>query len=310
MIFLCITIFVDLPGTTLLWDEVQNTGHIPVFGIIALALLMFLRSANLFRDKSAIYLYLSALVLTVLLGVFVEVCQSFLQRDADINDVLHDAIGAGAFLSLSAARKRQVAVSSRGRELSLRIGFAVPGLLLLLLGFYPVISLSVAYIDRYKSFPRLTEFGASWNTRFVSLQRAILTGITEGHDIHSTDVNVHGARLTLLPGTYPGITIVETTADWTGYTSLLFSVFSQLDEPVAVVLRIHDRRHNFEFNDRYNQRLVVKPGRNDYQIPLRDVQNAPVARVMDMQQIASIMLFCIDLKTPITLDISDFWLEK
>jgi hypothetical protein len=59
-----------------------------------------------------------------------------------------------------------------------------------------------------------------------------------------------------------------------------------------LTLRIHDRLHNWEYEDRFNRQLVIAPStRKIVGIPLQDIEVAPARRRMDMAAITSVMLF-------------------
>jgi hypothetical protein len=74
-------------------------------------------------------------------------------------------------------------------------------------------------------------------------------------------------------------------------------------------VRIHDKQHNDEYNDRYNETLRVQPGANVFSLPLQAIAQAPIARALDLRQIAEIKLFAVNANAPIAFDLGVVRLE-
>ena len=115
--------------------------------------------------------------------------------------------------------------------------------------------------------------------------------------------------VSLEPAEYPGISIIEPVPDWKAYESLFVAIYSKYDHIIRLTIRIHDAVHNQSHSDRYNLSLVVEPGINKYKIRLKDVEQAPANREMDMTGIAGLVLFASKLDKPVTLGISSIRLN-
>ena len=120
-------------------------------------------------------------------------------------------------------------------------------------------------------------------------------------------------KLELLPGKYPGLYIDKFVSDWHSYKHLNLEVYNPLTSDFSVVLRIHDAKHRESGNavsDRFNRHITLRPGWNSIKQTLSDVRNAPSSRQMNMQQIAGLMLFSIDVRKTIILNVGEIALEK
>ena len=77
--------------------------------------------------------------------------------------------------------------------------------------------------------------------------------------------------------------------------------------------RVHDQLHKElarAYTDRFNTRFFVKNGWNDFQISLRDVQQAPATREMDMHKIEGFAIFVISQPRPRVLYLDNVYLSK
>ena len=80
--------------------------------------------------------------------------------------------------------------------------------------------------------------------------------------------------------------------------------------PLEITIRIDDRAHNGEYQDRYNQSFRLVPGPNRIRIPLARVRSAPRDRALDLQAIARVFLFAAGLRETRTLLIGRFTLQE
>lgn len=82
----------EFPSDSMFWSEVQNTGHIPLFGFFAFIVLII--TSKFIKNKYPFLPYLYALSGAFLVGVISEMIHYFSPRDADIFDLAHDLLGA------------------------------------------------------------------------------------------------------------------------------------------------------------------------------------------------------------------------
>ncbi len=280
----------QLPGNTLLWRELQNAGHIPLFMLITLGVLLLVEQTGRWQGWRSIGLT-SAVVM--LLAVATEWLQTFSGRQVSMADLLHDALAMMVvillYIGLRNVRKRAV----------WRYGLIAAAAALLLYALLPLLTLSWHGWQRDQAMPVVMNLSAPWQASFLQLQQARITPAEqEGY-----------TRVVLLPGEFPGVENIEPVADWSAYHRLTFRIRSDQADSFFLVLRIHDAAHNQNYSDRYNRRLVVLPGMNQYHINLQAVRQAPAGRAMQLDSIASIVLFAVKRETPVAFDISPLHLE-
>ncbi len=280
----------QLPDNTRSWKAIGDAGHVPVFGLLSIILLIMSYQTLRTRINKPLWHYLIALLLTTLVGSISEIVQIFGARDADIVDLARDFAGALAFLGIYFLIDRQTVeyrsrIGLRGRSLIWAGCVAT-----LILAIYHLGLVTAAYAERDKAFPAICTFDASWEKTFWIRQDTEVEVVEppEGWmSINGTRVG----RLTFNPVTYPGFHIQEPYPDWRGYSLLSFDIFSDLDTTVSLYFRLHDTHHNKDFKDRYNNQFVIEPGLNQISIPVEDIENAPAGRKMDLTNIRTFGIF-------------------
>lgn len=264
-----------LPADTgRLWGEIWNLGHIAAFAVLTILVLR--------RLSVTTNLLLPAGIL-VLFAMATEVLQMVTGREASVQDLLFDI--AGILLGYSYHLK------NRGLQ------FAAAAGLVLALG--PLLMVIIDESRARQDFPVLGEFESRhelsrWN------------GNADRELDHSHTKNGAGAlRVTYLPGTpYSDLTLRHFPGDWRHYRWLRFEVFYPGQRTLNMYFRIHDQQHEqkgWEYADRYNSELSLKPGWNTIQVDLDKVRQAPAGRTMDMSRIAHLSLFTGRVESPFTL---------
>jgi hypothetical protein len=76
------------------------------------------------------------------------------------------------------------------------------------------------------------------------------------------------------------------------------------------VIRVDDEHHHRFFGDRFNRNLYLEPNtRAQIRIPLQDVQHGPRYRLLDLNRIARLFLFCRKTCGADRMDVQKIWLE-
>lgn len=306
LLILAVT-FIDLPGNTKFVQELQNTGHTFVFGVAALFSLKLLRSTKGFNSRSVWRQYLIVFWLCLFSGIIVELLQLAIHRDADMIDVVRDIAGIVAFLGFYSLVDRTITARFKENKATVLSG-ALIGLIALSLALFPISRLTYVYYQRYQAYPIIMDFNSGWFNDFVSTQDAKLVVVAAPDDwIQESGKSV--AAITLQPTQYPGFHIDEPASDWAGYSYLNFKIFSTNPNEATLVIRIHDRPHNQQFNDRFNRRIKIRHGENVFRVDLKSVQNAPTQREMNMKVIAGVELFAVEPREPLKFYLSNIWLD-
>lgn len=302
---LAVLVLVEAPERTRFWDAVFDAGHAPLFGLAALLVRRLLATWRPAWTESR--LSWAAFAATLVGGGATELLQ-LLQptRAASAGDLLRDAAGAGAFLLLRTAWRRETA---RGPRTAPHLPGARAAFGVALLGAVaaPLLLVVAQNAARDRAFPTLFRLDGSWWERpLVSAGNAEFVPALAGQGIAPTS---QLARLSLRPGQYPGLVLDEPYPDWRGRERLTFTVVSALDAPLTLTIRINDAAHNHRYPDRFNRRLVIEPGENRIEIHLDEVRRAPGGREMDMRRIRLIVLYAYRLDRPVTLRLGPFRVE-
>jgi hypothetical protein len=105
------------------------------------------------------------------------------------------------------------------------------------------------------------------------------------------DGPVPALRLELMPGPFPGVSLMYFPRDWRGWKELVLECTNPGDAPLRLTVRIDDLEHDHHFDDRFNRSFDVNPGRREIRVPLADVEAAPAGRILDLGRVRSVVLF-------------------
>lgn len=301
VVFLTIT-FGRLPGDSMLLQMCQDTLHTALFGIFSFFALRYLRTTvGSSRAPGSTYLLVAGLCAAI--GIATESAQWLTGRGFGGVDIVRDAagviLGMGLYALLDQTKTGARLVYGAGlrRTLIASLFFVT------LAAIYPLASLSWNYVGRNNDFPVIMDPNAQWAATFVGTNKASIT-------LSPETCGTSQAELSLEPGTYPGLALLEPYPDWHNYRYLTFTLESRQPETFSMTLRINDTAHNDEYDDRYNQALTIAPGSNTYRIPLEEVINGPRNRQLDIGDICGLQLFSHNLTRPQQVCVSAMKLEN
>ncbi|MBN1417937.1 MAG: hypothetical protein JXP34_04130 [Planctomycetes bacterium] len=266
-----------------------DLGHVPAFGLVALAALVASRRWIPAARRRPAAAALIAFASAGLLGGAIEIVQGFVGRDAELGDLLLDLAGAGIcvclFGLLEAARIRtRIALGS------LALAIAVAALA-------PLAACLAGEAHARAMFPVLSSFESAWDLRAWA-------GLASRMEIVRRGASGAALRVTFLPAPYPSISLRFFPRDWRGYRALAFTIEIDRPPPAPIWIRINDIAHDESYDDRFNRRLRLQPGRNDIEIPLAEIESAPRRRKLDLASVRSATIFADDLGEPYRLTIS------
>lgn len=279
-----------------LWD----VGHIFLF-----VLLFYIANKTLLQKTTIPYFYqlILTLVLAILLGLTIEYIQTYTGRSRSFHDVVLDVIGAligfvflsNALLQLRLTTRRILQV------LAIAITLAV---------LYPMVQVVVDDVRQRQEFPVLLSANNQRElTRFEEMNIEI-----DLVDNSNTDINLDDVfRLHFKKGKYSTASLSTFVNDWSDYNALHFTIFNPNNETSKIHIRIHDSKHkqsNFFYADRFTKIIKLKNGINQITISMKDIENAPIQRKMDLKNIDEIMIFKAGLKKDTVLYLGTMWLSK
>jgi len=305
MLFLAL---VRPPGDAYGWRMLFEIGHVPLFGVAGLLMLRIVRV----RRGAAVATpadFLIALLATAILSLAAEALQVFQPgRDANLGDAGKNLLGTVCFLAIAAATRPRL-WRRLGEDGPMAAGMVlVAAALTLALALAPAVGVAWHYAQRAAAFPVLADFTAAWQAPFLSPGRSELESVSAPsgwEEMAGREVS----RVTFLDAPWPGVTVREPWPDWSAYAALRFQVWSELEHPVEIVLRVDDTHRERDHADRFNGSFIVLPGRNDFSIPLDTIAAGPRQRRLDLADISQFILFSRRPGEPFALYFSPVWLE-
>jgi hypothetical protein len=295
-----------VPADSPIGAAISNWGHVPLFAVVALALLAVARRWLPSRWRRPVPLYALVAAAGGLLALVSEVAQIAGPRDAAFVDLFNDGVGIAAALAFRASFERELprAVSRRGARRALRHG----AVLLLAASLVPVALWAEAYRRRAESFPLLCGFDSPWLMRFVETGAAELVRTTPPAAWEAARGEV--GRLSVHGWERAGLSIEDPWPDWTGYDELRLRTFLPGGRPVTLVLRIDDRVRREHPADRYERAFTLQPGAGELRVPLAEIAAGPRFRQLDLAHVHLLLLYARRVPEPFVVYLDDLRLWR
>ena len=297
-----LVVFVELPGRPLILHVVQKLGHPGVFGTIALGVLVLARQRPA-AGRATWVDYLLAFLIAVAIGGATEIGQIFTHRDPSLRDVGLDARGAACALALAAAfdvRCRQRLHPGRWRALFLATAGVLAALILT-----PLAWTVAGYALRAERFPTLFVPASRLDLVFLSGTSGRLERFALPAPLARSPGEM-ALRVPLVTRPYAGVTLDEPRPDWNDYRTLVIEVTNPGRTDLDFNVRVHDRDHNYLFEDRFNAEVSIPAGRRQtLEFPLDAIRAAPRGRPLDLGHVAGVVLFRTGPDGP-----REFWLHR
>jgi VanZ family protein len=287
---LVLLLFVGGPDSTShrVYQEVWDTGHMVLFAGLIWVLLFL----PVFKSRRWVELFLMVSGFCLIVGFAIEVLQLFVGRNFAMKDLVNDVLGGYLGLLIVTAQQSHRPIVIRVAMYPLMLGIIV----------WVLLPTTYAIMDEYvmeDEFPILADFETPYQLSRWDNNLATLSIVDKYFRYGNKSM-----RVDFDAGEYPDITLKDFPRNWGQFTSIKFSIFNTMEENIPMELKIYDWQHDhngYEYSDRFNRELVLKPGWNDFLISLEEVRAAPEDRKMDLSDISSFSLFLHDLEQPITL---------
>ncbi len=284
---LLVLLLLPIPGSGRIRNCTLDLAHGPAFAILTWIILRAAKRSAATAPSAVLAFAAFAC------SVGVEWLQSLVGRQASLHDVIANGFGVAAGWLLG-----------RGRSPLQFKMVGVAAALLVLGAWDPLLELTdVAW--QWWQRPQLASLETALEMRrFQSLDASI-----ERVKGTATD-GEYSLEVRLRPAIYPNVMFRWPWRDWRGYHQLEFDVHVNDQQPLELVLKVQDRLHNEEHEDRFHQRLWLQPGWNHVKTSLEEIQQAPAGRKMDMSDIALLQLFAVKLKVPRVFHVNAFRLSR
>lgn len=290
------------------WRTLFELGHVPLFGVTALLMLRIVRVLRAGNPPESAN-FLIALLATAVLSLVAEAAQ-LLQpsRHANIGDAVNNLTGAACFIAIAAALRPEL-WRRLGRDGRIAARLVLVGACLALaLITLPLAGVAWSYGMRNAAYPVVADLTQRWQRPFVNVGRSEVAQVRPPRGWTGVDSRLV-ARVTFLDAPWPGFTVREPYPDWSGFDALRFQVWSELDAPVEIVLRVDDTHRARAHRDRFNGSFIVTPGLNDFTVPLQTIARGPRDRELDLTDIRQFIVFSRRPEEPFELYFSSIWLE-
>jgi hypothetical protein len=275
LLILTTLLFVDFPGNqTRSFSALLNLGHIALFALFSR---LFFSENSLLKSHSLTSRLVLCLLFASFVGAAIELLQYGLQRDMDVGDIGRDIIGALAgFFFAPLTMDKTVKVIART---------VVTGAIV-----YQLIPLTNALIDESRarnSLPILSDFETESE---INRWRGKTMAVVSDEQVYS---GVKSLRVETDTGKYSGISLVHFPSDWAGYQSLTMAVFTE-DNDLSITVRVHDWEHRQglqQHSDRFNRNFKLHRGWNTIAISLREMEQAPTTRKLNLSDVHGLGIF-------------------
>ena len=301
LLFVLIYYFNGITESDLFSISLKDSGHTAVF-FVATLLLAKILSTSLFSDRLGQGLVIpSTFFGAIITGILIELIQPWLGRHGTFLDVWYNLLGCTAGILVFAARHR---IRTRKKQFLSIVGACILLSIssILPLYFYQVVAL------RNEAFPIMFNAESNWQNELARANHGAYINIVDA-PTNWTDNDTKVIRLDMSHGQYPGIEFHQLPKNWNQYQVLRMDVFSKLKDNTNLVIRIDDAEHNQAHDDRFNRRLIVQPGLNQFDIQLSDVKKGPRERLLALNAISSLILFSTEAKADLTVYLDNIRLE-
>ena len=190
-----------------LWTQTfLNSLHVVVFAVVALLLFA---ATKAIPNASITRRALIALLAAFVLGIISEAAQLSGPRDASLEDLVSNWLGAAGALLIGVGVMSKASANTRSRFPLLLAGTTV-----LIFALFPLLKVSAAYAERNIQEPVLVSFDSYFAKTFVRPQHSTLT------IVRSTSGDEVVGRVSLTEGAWPGLIIHDVWPDWSPYSEL------------------------------------------------------------------------------------------
>lgn len=263
-------------------ESLWGLGHVLCFAVWSILFLKWKSGWSFVRQ------FVMVMVLTLVLGVGIEVIQVRIGRNFDLGDILNNMTGSFLVLAFFNTVRHGL---SRARLLLLQV-FA---LLFLGIALFPL-GRALFYEQLATSqFPLLADFEAAaeldrWEGNAdLSVSRDFVS-----HGDFSLKVDLNTDR-------YSGTFLRYFPEDWRNFKVLTFDLYNPSEEDLRLTCRVHDRFHadsGNAYTDRFNRTFSIPPGWTQIDLSLEQIADAPKDRLLDLEYVAGMGLFVTEQNEP------------
>lgn len=259
--------------------DILHSLHGPGFAAIALAVFWYLQS----RCVSVIN-YALAAGITMGIGVISELAQIPGPRDAQVKDLVVDALGILGALGVTASIDKRVRTS-----IATPVRLLLPAVagVALSIACVPTLWFSYALVEQQRAFPSLLTFERAWETA------AFGQTATRRPDVIPvpTDWPADGRKVSRSTenGRWGIFLSVKPVQDWRSYSKVSF-IAASTGERFAMDFGIRESRLDDETRpNRYYGSVMVEPNPKEFTVTFDQIQAAMKDRPFDFSHVESVV---------------------
>jgi VanZ family protein len=302
-------LLLGLLGTTLLFiptptspnspleGEVWNLGHVLLFFVVSFLALEY-------RFKTGRSLTINtlcwALFIALASGASIEFLQNrFFERQSSVTDLMLDLLGT--YLAF-AYHYWKLSPEFKVRK----IMFALSSFVLSFLALLPITNVLIDESHANALFPTISDMENPREIRRWSANANIqIVEDTKTADNHLLEVVFTSDK-------YSWVSIQSPNKDWSQARVFQTEIYNPSKQNREITCRINDKKHRENeqlYNDRFNQRYTLQPGKNTIEIPIEEIRSAPASRTMELSEMDSISFFATEAKEPFALYLDNVTLQ-
>jgi VanZ family protein len=261
--------------------QVYGFAHLAFFMLMALGL----SRLPAFSHRAFWFQFVLIMSAVLFVGGIIELIQPYFGRTAKWGDLGMNLLGGfGGMLFLAPSRR------TLRRGVLAFAQFSCLALAVVL--FYGPVTTLWDMRQASGQFPLLSDFETRLETRRWN-SGEIENGIAR-----------HGEgslRVSLDTQKYAGTTLKRSFGDWRGYSNFAFCLYNPDRDPLNITVSIRDEEHfrrGGEYHDRFNRGFVMEQGWNDVYIPVADIENAPLKRKLELNDLSEVVIFTVHPPAP------------
>ncbi len=275
--------------------------HAPGFALVSLAALWAFKRRG--HGNSA-YWYAGGMALAA--GIIAEAAQIYGPRDANIGDLVKDAIGIVGALGTA------VLLDSRAREVINKLWLAVIAIFsvtAVVAAFSNSVALGYALLARYQAMPALLTLEHDWESRLYPELRKGTASVVP----RPANWPAPGGDFVLRAkpaGRWDVIIHLFPYPDWRGFNQFSFVAASADNQVHKVTVAIRDIRPGPGIKpNRYGRSIEVSPTPQRFTVSFTSIAGAANKRPFDFRRVDSVYILMSDKDRSAVLLLDDFRLE-
>ena len=283
------------------FQQLWNSGHIILFMVYSFLILKYVNRST--KQVSYLKLFVFIVLSSLLLGVIIELLQSFTGRDKSMYDVQLDLVGAVTGFVIFSKLKQ---VCSRFVNNAVIFSVAV----FFLVSVTPLVLNIIDSVYQQEDFPLLlankhtTEF-----TRF-GLTNSKVSYVSSKAESNS-QVNI--LKVDFIKSDDSAVTLFVPNISWEDYSHIQFEILNPSDKTFSLNFKINQKINNTtlpHFQPSLNYALNLKPGWNNISIKFSDMHMDSRNDKFDFTRVRSLMFFILNLRQDKTVFLNRIRLDK